>query len=335
MQSRKKPRVANVDNTGIVLEPVLADRYTQSVALEDAFACPVLDRRSTSLLIRQISTCYPVPQLSHLKRVNSYRPCGPDGSQKLMILVCLSPCGFRNVPSKAELFAGCDVALESLGEPVLVQVPSTPPLTRDQYEAAIQHWPSSFHEDKTISAMLDGTIFSSEQLSVIERHLREAASHAAHPAAVNAMSMGCVITDPVTDVVAAASSDQRSTNCLDHAVMLCIGQVAEHQRLAANSNNDAKDVDKTRPYLCTGFDAYLSHEPCVMCAMALVHSRIGRVFYINHTEDGALGTRYKLHTLTALNHRFDVYRCMLPDSGDSGTSCDGDGKHSFQSAAVS
>jgi len=48
--------------------------------------------------------------------------------------------------------------------------------------------------------------------------------------------MGCVITDPVTDVVVAASNDWRSTNSLDHAVMLCIDQVAEHQRLAANSS---------------------------------------------------------------------------------------------------
>lgn len=77
-----------------------------------------------------------------------------DGSQKLMILVCLAPRGFCNVPSKAVLFAGCDVALESLDEPMLVQVPSTPPLTREQYKAAIQHWPSSFHEDKTFVVFL-------------------------------------------------------------------------------------------------------------------------------------------------------------------------------------
>ena len=77
-----------------------------------------------------------------------------EGCQKSMILVCLAPRGFRNVPSKAELFAGCDVAAECLGEPMLVQLPSTPPLTRDQYEAAIRHWPSSFHEDKTFVALL-------------------------------------------------------------------------------------------------------------------------------------------------------------------------------------
>ena len=64
---------------------------------------------------------------------------------------------------------------------------------------------------------------------------------------------------------------------------------------------------------------------CFRCAMALVHSRIGRVFYINHSDDGALGTRYKLHTLTALNHRFDVYHCLLPDSSDCGTPYDVDG----------
>jgi len=66
-----------------------------------------------------------------------------------MILVCLAPSGFHNVPSKAELFSGLDVAVDVLSEPVLVQVPATQPLTRDQYNAAIQHWPSSFHEDKT------------------------------------------------------------------------------------------------------------------------------------------------------------------------------------------
>ena len=77
-----------------------------------------------------------------------------DGSPKLMILVCLAPSEFCNVPSKAELFSGSKVAVDTLGEPVLVQVPSTPPLTRQQYEAAIQYWPSNFHEDKTYVGLL-------------------------------------------------------------------------------------------------------------------------------------------------------------------------------------
>ena len=47
----------------------------------------------------------------------------------------------------------------------------------------------------------------------------------------------------------------------------------------------------------------------VRCAMALLHSRIRRVFYMDAYKDGALGSRYKLHVHSSLNHHFEVYRC--------------------------
>ena len=71
-------------------------------------------------------------------------------------------------------------------------------------------------------------------------------------------------------------------------------------------------------YLCTGFDLYLTHEPCTMCAMALVHSRIGRVFYVHsNSEGGALGSRYSVHELPSLNHHFRVYHALRRSNNDN------------------
>ncbi|KAF0314226.1 putative inactive tRNA-specific adenosine deaminase-like protein 3 [Amphibalanus amphitrite] len=61
------------------------------------------------------------------------------------------------------------------------------------------------------------------------------------------------------------------------------------------------------PYLCTGYDAFVTREPCIMCAMALLHSRIGRVFYAVPRAGGALGSACKLHVADGLNHRFQVF----------------------------
>ena len=68
------------------------------------------------------------------------------------------------------------------------------------------------------------------------------------------------------------------------------------------------NLAKFGPYLCTGYDVYLLKEPCVMCSMALVHSRVRRIFFYSPTETGGLATLTKIHTIKQLNHHFDVFQ---------------------------
>lgn len=95
-------------------------------------------------------------------------------------------------------------------------------------------------------------------------------------------------------------------NVLAHAVLRAIAMVAD-KRLALEeseiiSNSLSKQQDPpiftsypltplethyacipdnltTGGYLCLDLELYLTHEPCVMCAMAILHSRFGRVVF--------------------------------------------------------
>lgn len=63
-----------------------------------------------------------------------------------------------------------------------------------------------------------------------------------------------------------------------------------------------------RPYLCTGWDCFVVDEPCMMCAMALVHSRVRRVVFRRpDARAGALQGAWRLQAVRSLNHHYAVY----------------------------
>lgn len=79
--------------------------------------------------------------------------------------------------------------------------------------------------------------------------------------------------------------------------------------LQHDSKNKRMSRDGKVPYLLSGCLAILKYEPCVLCSMSLLHSRIDAVIFFNeNTAAGALGSTCYLHSMEALNHRFPVYR---------------------------
>jgi tRNA(adenine34) deaminase len=59
---------------------------------------------------------------------------------------------------------------------------------------------------------------------------------------------------------------------------------------------------------------YVTLEPCIMCAGALVQSRIRRVFYgARDPKAGGMGSLYSIHQDTRLNHRIEINEGVMGD----------------------
>uniref|UniRef100_UPI0037E9A486 probable inactive tRNA-specific adenosine deaminase-like protein 3 n=1 Tax=Semicossyphus pulcher TaxID=241346 RepID=UPI0037E9A486 len=323
----KRWKGSECDTDSWVAYPVLSDEQSQDVELIEAFAAPIVNKKETSRLVRELNSLYPLNGLQHIKRVRAVKEKGSP--HPLEVLVCLvSEAPDVKVGSIDSLLPSDGVRCDGLGEPFMVKVPARPPLTRPQFELASKHWPTSFHEDKQVTVALRGELFSAPQKARMHTYMMSALTAAKAGQELGMEAVGAVVVDPALERMIAVGHDCRGDHPLHHAVMVCIDLVARSQGggcypfdrypactfSASTSGNFQKGSDakaSSQPYICTGYDFYITREPCVMCTMALVHSRVGRVFYGSASSDGAFGTKYKIHSQRDLNHRFEVYKGVL------------------------
>ena len=137
--------------------------------------------------------------------------------------------------------------------------------------------------------------------------------------------------------------DMSHRHPLQHAIMVALQEVADWQvstwypvdgdnvdgkgckksrlnsldlGLTALDTGTKENYEKHSPYLSTGYDCYVLNEPCAMCSMALVHSRLRRVVYsISDKSYGMLGgSGVRLHSIKSLNNHFVVHQCLLKDN---------------------
>jgi tRNA(adenine34) deaminase len=68
----------------------------------------------------------------------------------------------------------------------------------------------------------------------------------------------------------------------------------------------------------SGATLYVTLEPCAMCAMAMIHARLGRVVYgATDPKTGAAGSVFDTLVDTRHNHRIEVAGGLLADESAS------------------
>jgi tRNA-specific adenosine deaminase 3 len=108
----------------------------------------------------------------------------------------------------------------------------------------------------------------------------------------------------------AFDSRKTSKNPFGHAAMNLIAQVAELDTTDKRPHLPSSEA----AYYLTGLTVFMTHEPCLLCSMALLHSRITTLVYVKSSPGaGGCGSEYRLHEQKGTNHRFEVYK-VKPDA---------------------
>ncbi|KAI8928120.1 cytidine deaminase-like protein [Entophlyctis helioformis] len=340
-----------------VPQPVLSEEKTRGFEPVEMHTVAIQPHLAGKVL-QHLSKQIPLGPLQHLKRTR--RIDGTDPRLEILLSPVHAP-----TPSSEELVLmleqlGVPEPASSMGS---VSVSRHQAIMRWQYDDWKQHWPMTFHHaslEKHDRLSDTETANAATHMAHALRLARVAGSRGnecvgavmvdpavnavvgvghdarrtAHP--LSHATMVCI------EAVAQAERDRRAAQQGVQQQGQQQGQAQSelHQGLkrkspdhpsptADDSVQAAQDAAEgpaaQSGYLCSGLDLYLSREPCVMCAMALVHSRIRRVIYGEPVANGgALGSSYRVHVHPSLNHHYQVWSRFVPQDPEPAGEADGE-----------
>jgi len=128
--------------------------------------------------------------------------------------------------------------------------------------------------------------------------MREALKEAEGALSDGEVPVGAVVVEGERIIGRGRNSTVRLSDPTAHAEIMAIRDAAE----------------KKGNYRLPGADIYVTIEPCVMCAGAIVNARIGRLFYgAAELKGGAVDSLYKILGDTRLNHKVEVTAGILEE----------------------
>ncbi|GAA5858948.1 hypothetical protein JCM8547_007169 [Rhodosporidiobolus lusitaniae] len=251
---------------------------------------------------------------------------GPDAQQRVLLFpVTTAPANLQELlaasPLAQQLREG-----EELPVPYVVEVPAKPAHTEEQAEEWGKVWPVQVvHIREGAKATRRKRGWERAKMEWITKEAKKVWTKAEEAAQRGEHPIACHVTDSWTSgfhtslrrpLTLVNSFDTRKTtgNVLAHAAcnaIDAIGVLDLHGGRPPRHLFGPGAADP--PYLLTGLTVFMSHEPCLLCAMSLLHSRIKNLFYIKRAPGaGGCGSLYNVHEDGGLNHRFEVWEWVAP-----------------------
>eukprot|EP00127_Corallochytrium_limacisporum_P006725 Clim_evm14s234 gene=Clim_evmTU14s234 len=277
---------AQEQQSGWSAKIILSAEKERPVPLGSVWIATGLNGKQIGDMLADLMKRFPLPiHMQHLKRVRFNR----DTKVSEIIIKC------KEDTETAEKIAAL---LNTSHDIVERMVPFSKPLTKPQYESCRDLWPSTFHEDKEDTRAIQGTFFQRSEIEkmheIVMLLMKEARAASKEGGAPNASA----VYDPSSGEIVTMARDCRQSGKLHHSIMRLLETLG---RLPRKRKDD---------YLCTDLHVITLWEPCPMCAMALVHSRVHTVFFcFQSTSWPPFSTPgLKLHQCEDLNHKFKVFQ---------------------------
>lgn len=350
---RIKLDVEQQEDRLLICKSVLSDEHFNLPKTVDFYVGSVDDNKIISKLMKEINEILPVSQIQFLKRVckGEFLLCSDEDFQTYLKEFNIS---YDNTDSNSNIFKKLllekglskEIVDKICAKIRLIKVPESQPFLRWQFEVLKDVWPCKFHENKYLETLAQNKVFSTCETKVHNEFIKICDFLSEK---LEGRDVGLVV-NPYTKKIVSFGYSKVEENPVKHCAMMLVDHVAitqnggawykefdqEYMNLqneiklkfpkvefgedpfdkekALKYQNEEDNLLKFGPYLCTGYYVYLLNEPCLMCAMALIHSRVKRVFYNKSNKlKGALGSITMLHTKKNLNHHYEVFQ-MVPAS---------------------